>query len=389
MVNKSIYIFTTAHPTDDIRVYDKFCKTFIDEGFRVSWIGPDFNFFNKENIKISNVNWYLFENSTGIKGRIKNIRNAYQSLKNITNVDYIYCPDPDAAFLAVNFRPNKNTKVIFDIHEVYHKGLLKRKLLGLNFMFISYFIQKLITKVCLKSDLVLGVSKKVLGYYSFDINKSLVVRSCAPISIVQDLSTINMDITKNICYTIVHGKNHMSRGTGVIIKSISLLKEKYKENIFKVLMVDLYDVLEGNHENPYSKEVNKYDVAEFLDLRNGMSLKNMQIELAKSHAGLISYGKDLGVDSLPNRLFEFMAAGLPVIVPEYATEIVDIVISEKCGIITDMENPYKIAESIQYFIDNKDIVGQMGQNGKEAFYKRHNWEHEISPVINYIKNNYD
>lgn len=385
MVNKSICIFTTAHPTDDIRVFDKFCKTFIDEGFQVSWIGPDLNFFSKENIKISNVCWSLFESKTGIKGRLKNILNAYGSLKKLTNVDYIYCPDPDSAFLAVNFRPNKNTKVIFDIHEVYHKDLLKRKLLGLNFTFMSNIIQKIIAKVCLKSDLVLGVSKKVLSYYVFNKDKSFVVRSCAPISLIKDIGCVNSNIFKNSNYTIVHGKNHISRGTSVIIQSVNLLKEKYDENAFKILMIDLYGALEGNQGNPYSREVNKYNVAEYIDLKKGMSLKNMQIELAKSHAGLISYGKDLGIDSLPNRLFEFMAAGLPVIVPEYATEIVDIVNSENCGIITDMEDPHKIADCIQYIIDNKDIVAQMGQNGKDAFYKRHNWEHEISPVINYIK----
>lgn len=199
MVNKSICIFTTAHPTDDIRVFDKFCKTFIYEGLQVSWIGPDFIFFSKEDTKISNVHWSLFENSTGFRGRIKNILKAYKSLKNLTTVDYIYCPDPDSAFLAVNFRPNKNTKVIFDIHEVYHKDLLKRKLFGLNFVFISNFIKKAITNVCLKSDLVLGVSKKVLSYYIFDKNNSLVVRSCAPISIIKDVESINSDILKNSC----------------------------------------------------------------------------------------------------------------------------------------------------------------------------------------------
>lgn len=382
MPNKTVCIFTTAHPTDDIRVYDKFCVTFLQKGYNVKWIGPDHIFFSKAENRDKQVSWELFKNKGGLKGRISNIKNAYQALKALKNVDYIYCPDPDSAFLAVNFKPSKSIKVIFDIHEVYHKDLLKRRTMGFELNFISNAIKKLIINVCKKADLVLAVSNKVLSYYVFDDKKSYIVRSCAPISIIDDINREAMQ--KNETFTIVHGKNHITRGTGVIIEAINILKKKHQAGDFKVLMIDLYGVLDGNRDNPYSVEVNKYGVEEYIDLRRGMSLREMQIELSKSNGGLISYGRELGVDSLPNRLFEFMANGLPVIVPEYAEEIVNIVKKENCGIITDMENAVKIAEAMEYLIENKEEADKMGKNGKEAFYKRHNWENEIAPIVNFM-----
>jgi glycosyltransferase involved in cell wall biosynthesis len=382
MPNKSICIFTTAHPTDDVRVYNKFCVTFLQKGYNVKWIGPNHIFFSKEENRDKQVSWELFKNKGGIKGRISNIINAYFALKSLKNIDYIYCPDPDSAFLAVNFKPSKSIKVIFDIHEVYHKDLLKRITMGIELNVISNLIKKIIINVCKKANLVLAVSNKVLSYYVFDDKKSYVVRSCAPISIIDNINS--EQIHKNKTYTIVHGKNHITRGTGVIIEAINILREKYPPGDFKVLMIDLYGVLEGNSNNPYSVEVDKYGVEEYIDLRGGMSLIEMQIELSKSNGGLISYGRELGIDSLPNRLFEFMANGLPLIVPEYAEEIVNIVKKENCGIITDMENAFKIAEAMEYLIQNKEEADKMGKNGKEAFYRRHNWESEIGPILDFI-----
>jgi glycosyltransferase involved in cell wall biosynthesis len=382
MHNITICIFTTAHPTDDIRVYDKFCVTFLQRGYNVKWIGPDHIFFSKVENRDKEVSWELFKNKGGLKGRINNIKNAYHALKELKNVDYIYCPDPDAAFLAVNFKPSKSIKVIFDIHEVYHKDLLKRRTMGFEMNFISNIIKKIISNVCEKADLVIAVSNKVLSYYVFDDKKSYIVRSCAPISIIDDIN--RQVIQKNENFTIVHGKNHISRGTGVVIEAINILKGKYSAGDFKVLMIDLYGALEASRDNPYSVQVNKYGVEEFIDLRSGMPLREMQIELSKSNGGLISYGRELGVDSLPNRLFEFMANGLPVIVPEYADEIVNIVKKENCGIITNMENAVKIAEAMEYLIENKEEAYKMGANGKEAFYKRHNWENEIAPIVNFM-----
>lgn len=378
----NVCIFTTAHPTDDIRVYDKFCVTFLQRGYKVKWIGPDHNFFSKGENRNKEVIWELFKNKGGLTGRISNIKNAYYALKTLKNIDYIYCPDPDAAFLAVNFKPCKSIRLIFDIHEVYHKDLLKRRTMGFEMNFISKVIKKIIINVCVKADLVIAVSNKVLSYYVFDEKKCFIVRSCAPISIIDDIN--RESIKKNEILTVVHGKNHITRGTAVIIEAINILKRKHPVGNFKVLMIDLYGVLEGNRNNPYSVAVNKYGVEEYIDLRNGMSLREMQIELSKSNAGLISYGRELGVDSLPNRLFEFMANGLPVIVPEYAEEIVNIVKKENCGIITDMENAFKIAEAMEFLIENKEEADKMGENGREAFYKRHNWENEIAPILNFM-----
>jgi glycosyltransferase involved in cell wall biosynthesis len=130
----------------------------------------------------------------------------------------------------------------------------------------------------------------------------------------------------------------------------------------------------------------KHELADYIDLQEGMPFTEMISRMLQCHAGLIAYGRDLGVDSLPNRIFEYMAMGLPVIVPFYSTEMNNILSHEKCGLTTDTEDPVQLAASIDYLVRNPEISDEMGKRGRMAFLERHNWEREIEPLIRYLKN---
>jgi len=101
--------------------------------------------------------------------------------------------------------------------------------------------------------------------------------------------------------------------------------------------------------------------------------------------GLISYNRALGLESLPNKLFEYMATGLAILAPSYSEEIVRIIKQEKCGLLVDFENPQAIADAIIYLNQHKDECREMGQRARKAFIERHNWQTEIRPLINRIR----
>lgn len=376
---KRFCILTTAHPTDDVRVYHKIAVSLVNI-VELTWIGPNFSFF--ENVsKNEQIKWELFKKKGGVIGRIYSIFKTFLAVRRLKNFDFVYCPDPDSALTAVLFRKNKSIKVIFDIHEVYHKDLLSRWI-NPKYLDLSFLVQKLIVYINKRCALVVGVSNTVLSHYRTKSNNELVVRSCAPKNIIE-IEDNRPILDKNPWFTIVHGKNHLSRGTATILQAIQLLKEH--ETGFKVLMIDQYEYIKGNKTTEFAKMVD--GIEDFLELHNGLSFSEMQYTLSKSDAGMIAYGRDLGIDSLPNRIFEYMAAGLPVIVPIFAVEITAIVMSEKCGLCVDTESPQEIADAIKFLKDNALEAEKMGENGREAFYARHNWESEIAPLINWININ--
>ena len=90
------------------------------------------------------------------------------------------------------------------------------------------------------------------------------------------------------------------------------------------------------------------------------------------------------VDSQPAKLFEYMAAGIPVVTSNFPLwrELVE---KNNCGICVDQTNPKEIAKAINYLLDNPEIGQEMGLNGRNAVLSKYNWEHELAKLDDLYK----
>lgn len=89
---------------------------------------------------------------------------------------------------------------------------------------------------------------------------------------------------------------------------------------------------------------------------------------------------------MPNRIFEYMAMGLPVIAPEYSVELADIVKRYNCGVLVDTENPSCLGEALARLIERPDKARLYGDNGRRAFEESLNWETEAAPLLDWLSN---
>ena len=115
-----VCILTTAHPLDDVRVSNKIAQSLKEEGFRVTWVGPDYAYFDHENYNRYGLEHRLYLPSKKKLDRILSGRRAYQAALMVKDVDVYYSPEPDSAEVAVRLAKRNGAKVIFDVHEVYH-----------------------------------------------------------------------------------------------------------------------------------------------------------------------------------------------------------------------------------------------------------------------------
>ena len=297
-------------------------------------------------------------------------------------MDVYYSPDPDAAAVAFNLAKKNGAKVIFDIHEVFHGAILDRWLFGRRLYPIRNYIQQRIRRICSKCDLVLGVSNAVLDPYLTHKDRYMVVRSCAPSWFANAKAADILDATRSP-FKIVHGKSDLIHGTKQVIEAAA---------ISKTHGIDLRIVMFKSSKNNMDidtraliSESHKLGISEIIDMQESIPFPKMPDILQACDAGLVAYGRDLGIDSLPNRLFEYMAAGLAIIAPFYAREIARIIETERCGILVDFEDPRDIAKAIIQLRRNPYLCREMGKRAREAFLLRYNWEKEVRPVIDYIQ----
>ncbi|PIE52664.1 hypothetical protein CSA37_05380 [Candidatus Fermentibacteria bacterium] len=85
--------------------------------------------------------------------------------------------------------------------------------------------------------------------------------------------------------------------------------------------------------------------------------------------------------SLPNKLYEYMMSGVPVISSGFP-ELKLVIEEAKSGITVDPENPADIARGIFELLENPELRKQMAQSGREAAVNRFNWEPQKKKLQN-------
>lgn len=86
------------------------------------------------------------------------------------------------------------------------------------------------------------------------------------------------------------------------------------------------------------------------------------------------------VDAQPNKMFEYMAAGLPVIASNFPLWR-QIIEGAQCGLLVDPLNPQAIAEAMRWIMEHPVESEAMGQRGRKAVEKTYNWDKEAAKLI--------
>ena len=83
----------------------------------------------------------------------------------------------------------------------------------------------------------------------------------------------------------------------------------------------------------------------------------------------------------PNKLYEYMAASLPVIVSDFS-HWREVVVSAQCGLLVDPLDSAKIAQAIEYLLTHPEEAAAMGARGRRAVQERYNWQAERHALVN-------
>ncbi|WP_153505254.1 glycosyltransferase family protein [Cumulibacter manganitolerans] len=177
---------------------------------------------------------------------------------------------------------------------------------------------------------------------------------------------------------IIHGKASSGNGTLQVIDALISLPTEYQHNT-EVLMLEVASTPESIKERVAASAADLPPGT--LKIIPGIPHEAMGNLLAQFDVGLISYQRDLGYESLPNRLFEYMAAGLATLAPSYSPEIVKILDSEGIGVALDFESSQAIATAIRWCQDHLDVVRTMGVRARSAYFSRYTWDTEAERLI--------
>ncbi|MDC4505526.1 glycosyltransferase, partial [Acinetobacter baumannii] len=107
-----------------------------------------------------------------------------------------------------------------------------------------------------------------------------------------------------------------------------------------------------------------------------LSRNEVKEVLQRSVAGLVTFlPVPNHIDAQPNKMFEYMSAGIPVIGSNYPLWR-SIIEDNGCGICVNPEDPEEIAAAIDKLIVDRALAENMGKNGIRAVNEKYNWSIE-------------
>ena len=309
-------ILTTAHPLDDVRVNQKFRESLLAAGWSVSWIGPDRFIFEESLSRRADPQTKLFKSSPGKIGRLRSMLNASYSIIKSRPKGWIYCPDPDAALLALLWTRRRHSRVVFDIHEDFHNGPLENWVGRRVAPVARRALLALIRAIAKRSTIVISVNDSLSRAYAGDHPNALVMRNMAPSRFAEDY----VPRKRGGPIRLFHGKTSRGNGTPIVLQAI-----RHVEGATVTMIPHSLAPGAPNYWDGFDEQLRDSGSRDKVAIVDPVPHHQMAKLLDNHSVGMIAYGRTLGVTSLPNRLFEYMARGLAVMVPSYSKEIVPIV----------------------------------------------------------------
>ncbi|MEF9898237.1 MAG: glycosyltransferase family 4 protein [Pseudomonas sp.] len=348
---------TSVHSRYDIRIFQKECRTLAVNNYKVSLIVADGKGDEaKDGVSIVDVGV--------LRGRLNRIFRTTQNVFRkalAVQADVYHLHDPE--LIPVGIKLKKHGKVvIFDSHEDVPKQLMSKPYLHpVARRFVSMAFGYYERYACPKLDAILTatpfIRDKFLAFHPrvLDINNFPMVGELD--------AMVPWDSKQSeVCYV---GGITSIRGVREVIKGLEFLKSPARLNLVGRFT-----------EQSVETEVQRYKGWASVNALGQLDRLQVRDVLGRSIAGLVTFlPLPNHVDAQPNKMFEYMSSGIPVIASNFPLwrEIIE---GSQCGVCVDPLDPQAIAEAIDYFVSNPDEAARMGRNGQKAVNERYNWDQE-------------
>lgn len=103
--------------------------------------------------------------------------------------------------------------------------------------------------------------------------------------------------------------------------------------------------------------------------------------LAEARAGLVLFHPEPNhVRAQPNKLFEYLSAGLPVIASDFPLWR-ELIAGEACGLLADPRDPAAIAAAMKRLLDEPEAAAAMGERGQRAVRQSYSWASQAETLL--------
>lgn len=352
---------TSVHSSFDIRIFHKECKTLAQVGYEVVLLAP-----NSCDEVVDGVQVRAVSRPKNRRERmVKTVWEVFQKAIN-EDAEVYHFHDPELIPVGLLLKL-KGKRVIYDVHETVPEDILGKTWIAPALRkSVAWSVRHLENYAANRFDAVVAATPFIcdrflkLGCRAVNVNNY---------PILSELYLHDVDwFQKERAVGYVGGINKI-RGIFEIVEAID-------QTNAKLLLAGQFSELEQRDQ------VAAMPGWTHVEELGQLNRKEVAQTLAKVMAGLVLFHPTpYHVTAQPNKMFEYMSAGIPVIASNFSLwkEIIE---GNQCGICVDPMNPPAIAQAIQWIVEHPEEAKRMGENGRKAVEKEYNWEIESVSLLN-------
>lgn len=354
---------TSVHTLLDTRIFYKECQSLKQANYKVSLITV-----SKSDELIDGIQIY------GVRKPDKFIKRIFVTAFQIFQIarkmgaDVYHFHDPELIWVGFLLKV-LGKKVIYDIHEDLPNQVMHK-------FYIPYWVRPIVSKGAKSAENLAGrvfdalIAATPTIAERFPPTKTVTVLN---FPILKELLMPEAQLYEDRDNLIVYvGVIGLTRGAKEMIEATKILPQSLNAQLIlggSVQPPELQDELKGLAQDKTIK---------FLGWQSRKEVQNL---LGQARIGLVTlHPTQSYLDSYPVKLFEYMAAGIPVVASNFPLwkEIVE---KSQCGMLVNPLDPSEIANAIEYLLTHPAEAAEMGKNGQRAVQELFNWEAESKKLI--------
>lgn len=281
--------------------------------------------------------------------------------------DVYHLHDPELILLGLVLRAF-GRRVVYDAHEAYPMVVLDRD-------WIPRRLRPVLSAIWRRCEafLVDRASLTIVAHESledqFDVGRIAVIHNYP---IISDFSLGKVaEMSDRPARLIYHGDLTQQRGLFSMVEAMGKLDHSITASLHLAGSLTSSDAQKMEH-------LDGFDRCRYLGWLDGSALAH---ELGSARAGLVLlHPTNNYLKIRPNKLYEYMAAGLPIIASDFPfwREIVE---RHRVGILVDPLDVQAIADAIAFILANPEEGAAMGRRGRKAVAEHFNWQQEEKKLI--------
>lgn len=361
VINSGISIahVSSAHPWSDVRVHMREAASLASAGYNVTLIAVD-NDVEVPSTAVSVIK--LTPRPRVPRMTLGTLEAIWVALR--TRAQVLHLHDPELVW-AIPLLRALGRKVIYDAHEDLPAQTLHKTYLPRWATPLAVTVSRAVVRVGGTANLVVAATEPIARRYPS--HKVTVVRNY-PRARQVDRTLPSVEARPPaIAYV---GALSVERGALVLLSALA-------DSVFPATW---RLVLAGPMEPGLQKRMEGMPGWERVDYAGVVSPDEARDLLVQSRVGICTLQRTPAyVESLPTKMFEYFAGGLPVVASDFPLWR-DIVIPYDCGTLVDQTSPHALALAIAQYANNPELLAHHSRNAFMAA-QTLNWASEEATLL--------